>query len=501
MRAEAAYDELLGRLREDALLSSCAEVLAWDAETYLPPAGVAHRAEQLAYLAGLQHARATDPRLGELLAELESSPLVRDPESDAAVNVRVRRRAYDRLIRLPRALVEELTRTVSFAQQEWLQARAASEYERFRPWLERVVDLKCRQAACLGAGDAYDTMLDEYEPGARADDLCRLFDVLRQELVPLAWELTHAPRQPRTAVLRRAYPVEAQRAFSERAAALLGFDFRRGRIDTTAHPFFSHIGPDDFRISTRFPARGFDGFFSTLHELGHALYDQGLNPGHYGTPLGEGASLGVHESQARLWENAVGRGLAFWEFFFPLARAAFPAALRGVPLAEFHFAVNNVEPTPTRVEADEVTYNLHILVRFELERALVAGVLRAADVPAAWNEAYRHHLGVTPHSDVEGCLQDSHWADGLIGYFPTYAVGNLLAAQLFARARQDLGDLDAAFARGDFGGLRGWLQEHVYRHGRRYRPAELIARATGAPPDHRPLLDELRQKYGALYRI
>jgi carboxypeptidase Taq len=501
MRAEAAYEELIRRLREEALLTSCADLLAWDAETYLPPAGLDHRANQLALLAGLCHERGTDPRLGELVAVLEASPLVADPFSDAAVNVRERRRSYDRATRLPRPLVEELARTVSYAQQEWQQARAAADFERFRPWLERVLALKRQEAACLGGGDLYDTLLDEHERGVRGDDLARLFEVLRAELVPLAWALTHAGRRPHTEVLRRTFPAEAQRTLATEVAATLGLDFRRGRIDATAHPFFACLGPHDFRVSTRFPPDRFDGFFSTLHELGHALYDQGLDLAHYGTPLGEGASVGVHESQARLWENAVGRGLPFWKHFFPLARRAFPAALKGVTLREFHFAVNAVEATPLRVEADEVTYNLHVLVRFELERALVADELRVADLPAAWNAAYRRHLGLTPADDAEGCLQDSHWADGLFGYFPTYALGNVLAAQLFARARQDVGDLEKEFARGNFRGLRSWLHEHVYRHGRRYPPAVLIERATGAPPDHRPLLAGLKQKYGTLYGV
>jgi len=285
-------------------------------------------------------------------------------------------------------------------------------------------------------------------------------------------------------------------------AATLGFDFTRGRLDTSAHPFCTGIGPGDCRFTTRFDARNLcSGLLGVLHEVGHALYEQGLDPEDYGTPLGEPASLGVHESQSRLWENRVGRDRAFWEHVFPRAREVFHEALHDVTLDDFHFAVNAVAPSVNRVDADEVTYNMHVLVRFELERALLAGDLEASDVPDAWNEAYQHYVGVTPANDAEGCLQDSHWAGGLIGYFPTYTLGDVLGAQLFAKASAELGDLDSAFRAGEFGALREWLREHVHRHGRRYSSAALVARVTGSPPDHRPLVEALRARYAALYGI
>jgi carboxypeptidase Taq len=503
MQAQAAYDELIRRVREEGLLASCAELLAWDEETYMPRGGVAHRGDQMAFLAGLQHERATDPRLGELLAALEGSALVSDPESPAAANVREVRRTYDRLTRLPRRLVEETARVTSLAQQAWADARADADFERFRPWLEQVLALKCREAECLGYPETpYDALLDEYEPGATRAGLAGLFAALRAELVPLLNALTHAPRRAGAAVLHREYPIDRQRVFAEAAAAAVGFDFRLGRLDTTTHPFFSSIGPGDCRITTRFYRHDFsEGFFGTLHEVGHALYEQGLDPAYHGTPMGEAASVGIHESQSRLWENVVGRSRAFWEYFFPRARQVFHETLHDVGLDDFHRAVNHVEPTPVRVRADEVTYNLHVLVRFELEQALVTGDLSAADVPAAWNEAYRHHLGIVPRDDREGCLQDGHWGAGMIGYFPTYTLGNVFAAQLFARAAAEVGDLDAQFARGEFGGLLGWLRDRVHRHGRRYPAARLIERATGAPPDPRALVEALRQKYGALYGV
>jgi carboxypeptidase Taq len=503
MQAEIAYAELIRRTREESLLASCAELLAWDEDTFMPTAGAEHRAAQLALLAGLQHARATAPRLADLLAAVEGSSLVAYPDSAEAVNVREIRRDYDRQTRLPRGLVEELARIMSLAEREWAAARRAADFGYFRPWLEKIVRLKRREAESLAlTPDPYDSLLEGFEPGARANELVVLFDALRHELVPLVNALAFGPKRPEGACLGGDYPVEGQRVFGEAVAAGVGFDFRQGRLDTTAHPFFSPIGPGDCRITTRFAEDNFcDGLFAILHEVGHGLYDQGLPAEHHGTPLGEAPSLGLHESQARLWENGVGRSRAFWQHFFPAVRAVFPGSLAGVSLDEFHSAVNVVAPSLLRVGADEVTYNLHILIRFELERALLSGDLVARDLPGAWNEAYRHYLGVVPRDDAEGCLQDGHWAAGMFGYFPTYTLGNIFAAQLLARARQELGDLDVAFNQGDFGGLLGWLGEKVYQVGGRYSASQLIERVTGSPPDHRALVEGLRTKYGELYGI
>jgi carboxypeptidase Taq len=491
------------RVREQSLLDSCAVLLSWDEETQMPRAAAEHRGDQMALLAGLEHDRATDPRIGELLVELEGSSLVRDPLSAAAVNVRELRRTHGRATRLPRSLVEELARTVSLAQQEWLTARRDADFARFRPWLDRMVTLKQREAECLGYQDApYDALLEEFEPGMTSGELARLFAALRRDLLPLINAVTHASRRPEPLLLRRSFPVERQRLFVEMVVAAVGFDFRAGRLDEAAHPFFTNVGPGDCRITTRYDAADFRrGLFAALHETGHALYEQGLDPEHHGTPMGEAASLGLHEAQARLWENSVGRSRAFWGHFFPLARGVFHESLGDVDLEAFHFAVNHVEATPIRVGSDELTYNLHILLRFELEQALLTGELKTRDVPAAWNEAYRHYLGVVPANDAEGCLQDSHWAAGLFGYFPSYTLGNVFAAQLFARAMKDLGDLSRPFARGDFAGLLGWLREEVYRHGSRFPAPRLIEEATGGPPDHKPLIRMLRRKYGELYGV
>jgi carboxypeptidase Taq len=285
-------------------------------------------------------------------------------------------------------------------------------------------------------------------------------------------------------------------------AAAIGFDFQRGRLDVTAHPFCTGIGPGDTRITTRYNEHQFgDAFFGVLHEVGHALYEQGLPVEHFGTPMGEAVSLGIHESQSRLWENAVGRSRAFWTHWFPFARRVFHQSLHDVTLDQFLSGVNLVEPGPIRVSADELTYNLHIIVRFELEQALLSGDLATSDLPTAWNQKYQESLGVSPLNDVEGCLQDVHWSAGLFGYFSTYTLGNLYAAQLFARALTDLSGLEASFARGEFGELLAWMRDKIHRHGQRYRPVDLIERACGMKPDQQPLIAALRHKYGDLFRI
>jgi carboxypeptidase Taq len=500
---QQAYEELIRRSKEHGLLGSCASVLAWDERTYMPRQGSAHRAEQLALLARMTHEMLTAPEIGRLLAEVEGSPLVADPDGVPAVNVRELRRTYDRATKLPPELVEELARVTTRAQQVWQEARAANDFAAFEPWLGKVVRLKREEAAALGHGGVpYDALLDEYEPGATTADVTRTFAALRGELTPLVVAIRASGRQPRREVLERDYPVDRQEVFGQAAAAAIGFDFDAGRLDVTTHPFCSGMGPGDCRLTTRYNPRHFnDAFFGTLHEAGHGIYEQGLDPGHFSTPMGMAVSLGIHESQSRMWENFVGRGRPFWDHFFPRARQVFPAALRGVSEDDFVFAVNDVRPSFIRVEADEATYNMHIILRFELEQALVAGDLQPADLPAAWNEAFRRSFELTPPNDALGCLQDVHWSMGGIGYFPTYTLGNMYAAQFIEQARQDLPDLDGDFRRGEFGRLKGWLNEKIHRHGQHYRAADLCRRVTAKPLSHRPLLAYLRQKYAPLYGL
>jgi carboxypeptidase Taq len=504
MTANDAYAELVRRSKELGVLNSCAAVLGWDHQTYMPPKGGALRGEQMAFLASLSHQKFTDPKVGELLAAIEGSDLVRDPESDAAANVREIRRAYDRATKIPQSLVEELARVTTEAQQVWEQAKKKNDYATFRPMLEKVVELKRQEADAVGFKDhRYNALIEEYEPGTTVAELKTLFASLTAELAPLVKKIVASPKQPDTGVLTREFPIDRQKVFAEAAAVAIGFDFAAGRLDTTAHPFCSGFGPGDCRITTRYNPRFFnEAFFGVLHETGHAMYEQGLPAEHFGTPLGGACSFGIHESQSRLWENQVGRGRPFWEHFFPRLRQTFPTAVADVSLDGFYFAINDVRPSLIRVEADEATYNLHIALRFELELALLSGDLTTADLPGAWNERFKALFGLEVPDDARGCLQDIHWSFGGIGYFPTYTLGNLYAAQLMDAVKHEYGGaLEDDFRRGDFGRLKAWLGTHIYRYGQRFRAGELCRRATGAALSPKPFLSYLNEKFGALYGV
>ncbi len=498
-----AYEELIHRFKEYSLLGSCASVLGWDERTYMPHQGSAQRAEQMALLARLCHEMLTAPEVGRLLAEAEQTDLGKDAHGVEATNVREIRRAYDRAVKLPKTLVEEMARVTTRAQQVWQEARQDNDFPQFAPWLEKIIHLKCQEAEAIGYRQTpYNALLDEFEPGATAAEITQTFAALREELVPLVGAIAGSSRRPLKEILEREYPVDRQEVIGQAAAAAIGFDFDAGRLDVTTHPFCSGMGPGDCRITTRYNVRHFnDAFFGILHEAGHGLYEQGLPPEHFGTPAGSAISLGIHESQSRMWENFVGRSRPFWEHFFPRARQVFLTTLRDVALDDFYFAINLVELSFIRVEADEVTYNMHIILRFELEQALLSGDLPPRDVPGAWNEKFRHSFNLNPPTDKLGCLQDVHWSAGLIGYFPTYTLGNMYAAQFMEQARRDLGDLDDDFRRGEFGRLKAWLNEKIHRPGQRYRAGELCRHVTGKPLSHKPLLTYLRNKFAPLYGI
>ncbi len=494
MIPEHAYAELVRLSRERSVLSSTLGLIQWDAEIVMPRNGVKHRGDQMALLAGLVHDRSTDPRIGELLSDIEDTSIVADPESVEAVNVRELRRDFDKETKLPRRLVEELSRVSAFSSQAWSEARDKDDFKSFEPWLDQTFALAREKADAMGyEGVRYDALLDDYEPRMTAAQVSTLFAELGPQLVPIVEALKDRPAP----ALDRDLPVERQRAFAEEIAAKLGFDVEGGRFDLGPHPFCSTIGPGDVRIASRFQSNNFaSGFLGDMHETGHALYEQGLLPENYGTPMGEAVSLGIHESQSRMWENLVARTHGFWRYVFPQLERSFKKELDGVSLDAFRRSMNHVVPGLIRVEADEVTYNLHIVIRFELERALLDGDLLAADLPGAWTERYQRYLGVTPPDDRTGCLQDIHWSEGLIGYFPTYTLGNVYAAQLFEAAERAVGPLEESFAAGDFGALRSWLAENVHRHGRRYPAPALIEKVTGNPPDPSAMVASLWHRYG-----
>jgi carboxypeptidase Taq len=501
-----AYDKTFERLqqhaRETALWETTGGALGWDERTMMPPAAAEWRAAQITLLAGKVHARTTDPDVGSWLAELVDSPLNADRTSDTATTIRQIKRVYDKSVKLPQSLVEELAHTTSIAQHVWQESRAKNDFGAFQPLLAKIFELKRAQATALGfTTSPYDPLLDDYEPGESTAELARVLAELRRALVPLVGAIASSGRQPDATILTRYFPEADQKRFGSAVAAAIGFDFTRGRLDETAHPFCTQLGPHDCRITTRFDEHYFPtALFGILHEAGHGIYDQGLRADWYGLPPGMAISLGIHESQSRLWENLVARSWPFWQHFYPQAQAALPA-LADVALDDFYFAINDVRPSLIRVEADEATYNLHILVRFELEQALLADELKVVDLPAAWEEKYREYLGIAPTDDADGVLQDIHWAAGLVGYFPTYSLGNLYAAQFFAAADKELGGLAKDFAAGQFAPLRAWLAEKIHSEGQRYTSAELVEHVTGQTLSHRPLIEHLRGKLAPLYGL
>ncbi|WP_254514031.1 carboxypeptidase M32 [Anatilimnocola floriformis] len=469
--ARQAYESLLDHLQQLARVTAIHEQLAWDELTMLPDASTEYRGQQLAYLAGLQHEIACDPRLDEWLSLVDGNG-----ETPAEkINVAELRRRHLLSKQLPKSLVEELARVTTTAQHEWAIAREQDDFGRFGIWLDRVVALKREQARCWSADrDGYGALVAEYEPGLPFSTIQATLAELSAELPKLVQDRVagQRPRQ-QPPPLTGNFDIATQRRLCEELARQLGFDFRRGRLDTAAHPFTTHISAHDCRIAIRYNEHNLAPVISVLlHELGHALYDQGLPPEHFGEPVGEPISLSVHESQARLWENPVGRCVAFWQFALPQIEDAFPA-IRGLWTPEDIAAdLRRVEPGINRVTADEATYNLHILVRVELEQALLRGDLKANDLPAAWNSAYERFLGVKPDNDREGCLQDGHWAAGMFGYFPTYTLGNVMMAQLAQHMPSAILLIDEFITRGDFKVIVSWLRINLFSRGKQLTTAE-----------------------------
>jgi carboxypeptidase Taq len=484
---EQTYRQACDHARQAAVFAAIQATLDWDERTMMPTPAAEYRAEQTAVISGVTHKQWVEPRFGDWLEELAGSPLAQDPYSDRGATIRELKRQRDRAAKLPQSLVEALARAAVLGQNAWQEARRKADFAQFRPYLDNMLALKRQQAAAIGYTESpYDALLDDYEPAALSSQVTQVLAGLRNELAPLVAEIRQSGRQADVAILARRYPVAVQEQFGREAAARIGFDFNRGRLDATVHPFCTTLGPHDCRITTRYNERHFnEAFFGILHEAGHGIYEQGLRSDEYGLPLGQAVSLGIHESQSRLWENMVGRSLPFWKYLYPEARRRFPEALSDVALQDF----------------DEATYNLHIVIRFELEQALVVDNLRVGDLPGAWNEACRKYLSIDPTDDAVGVLQDVHWSAGLIGYFPTYALGNLCAAQLFRKADQELGGLEALISSGQFLPLRQWLGEKIHAQGQRFPAAELIRRVTGEPLSHRPLIDYLRAKLGPLYGL
>ena len=501
----SVFHSVCEQARRAMVLQTTADTLEWDERTGMPPQAGEYRAQQVSTLQTMAHQERTDASYGDQLQQLLDTCSGEDPHGDVAATIRELHRDWQRDRKLPDDLVQRIAKARVKGQQSWDQARRDDDFAAFRDTLANLVDLKREEAALLSDGTdktPYEALLDEYEPGARVADLQATFENLRRPLVELIARITDAPRQPDVSIVQQDFNIAAQRQFSRDVARQVGFDFQRGRLDETSHPFCTTLGPSDCRILTRFETNWLpSGIFGTLHEAGHGMYEQGLREDWFGLPPGSFVSLGVHESQSRLWENQVGRSQSFWEWLYPQAVKTFAPNLDAVPLDDFHFAVNAVRPSLIRVEADEATYNLHIIIRFDLEQQLIDGTLAIDDLPDAWNDRYESDLGVRPANDADGVLQDVHWSAGLFGYFPTYTLGNLISAQLFDAAARDLGDLNASFRQGDFDSLLQWLRANVHTRGRCYTGQQLVEKATGASLSADHLVDYLRQKAERLYRL
>lgn len=492
--------------RERKLVAHIGALLGWDQETGMPPKAVDERAEQLALVGSLAHEKAVRPEIGELLEALGSTSA--NPGGDPSLGgaerafLRVMRRSWDRETKLPADLVAELARATSLGQAAWVEARKNNDFAAFAPHLQKIVELMRREAACLDPSKPpYDVLLDLYEPGSTEAAIEVLFAKLRRDLVSVLGKIRAKP-QVEDSMLHQPVGEARQRAVSDWAMGLLGYDLQRGRLDKSAHPFTTTLGSDDVRITTRFLEDFLpSSLFSTLHETGHALYELGLDPGaaFRGTELYEASSMAVHESQSRFWENVVGRGEAFWKRNFTHLAELVSPALDGVRREDFVRAINKVEPSHIRTEADEVTYGLHIILRFELEADLIAGRLAVADVPAAWRAKTKELLGLEVLSDAQGCLQDVHWSAGLFGYFPSYALGNLYAAQFVDAMRKELPDFEARIEAGDNASILAWLRDKVHKPGSSLLPGELVEKVTGSALDASHFVRYLEGKYSKIY--
>ena len=492
--------ELLGIVSD---IGHAAAVLGWDQQTYMPPGGAGARAMQLATLSRLAHEHFISDALQDALMKAESEVVDLDPDSDDTRLVKVTQRELLKRIKVPPKWVEEHSRITAMAHQEWEKARSEADFSIFAPHLEKILALKREYAAFFAPYDhVYDPLLDDYEPGMKAADVEPVFARLRERQVPLIQAIMESGVTVDDTPVRMAFEEQKQWDFGVEVIKAFGYDFTRGRQDKAVHPFSTGFGSGDVRITTRFDPHFLNpALFGTMHEAGHAVYEQGIDPTLERSTLEGGASLGMHESQSRMWENLVGRSKPFWTAFYPKLQNIFPAQLGQVKLDHFYSAINKVDRTFIRVDADEATYNLHVMLRFELEMALLAGDLAVNDLPQAWNDKFDAYFGIRPPDDAKGVLQDVHWSAGYIGYFPTYSLGNLIAAQLWDKIHSDIPDLEQQIELAKFSDLLAWLRENIHRHGAKYEPLELLERAVGSSLDVEPYLKYLETKFGEIYSL
>ena len=494
--SEDKYSELRDSLSETWDLDKLGGLAAWDQQAMMPPTGGPVRAQQLGTVSKLIHARMVSEELGDLLEELRPYEESLDYDSDEASLIRVTRRDRDKELRVPADLREAQTLAGAEAFPVWVEARAKNDFELFRPYLERNIALRREYASCFEVDEPYDALLDDFEPGMKTQEVRDVFTRVREGLVPLVAEL--AAQEIDDSCLLGDFPVERQREMQ--MVLLERFGFREGswRLDPVAHPFASSMATTDIRMTTYYPAGEMRGIFAAMHEGGHGLYEHNVDPALERTPLCRGTSLALHESQSRMFENLVGRSIQWWRWAYPEMQRIFPAEFGGVDLETFHRAINKVQPSLIRIEADEATYSLHIILRFELEQELISGEVEPRDLPSVWNERMREYLGVEVPDDAHGVLQDVHWSRGTIGYFPTYALGNVISVQIWDKVLEDVPDLYEHMERGDLTPLTGWLREKLWRHGRKFTPQETLERVVGGGMDPEPYLRYLNGKLGAL---
>jgi carboxypeptidase Taq len=487
-----ALDQLKSRLTDLQSLNALQWLLQWDQQVMMPPAGAHHRADHQSLLQRLAHEGLVDPELGRLLDEAGDL----DPETDDGALVRLARRDYTKAVRVPTELAGEMARAAAESQQIWREAKATSNFELFLPVLERQVELRRRYIECIDPdGEPYDVLLDDFEPEMKSAEVAQIFAEIKQELVPLIRDLRD--REVDDSFLTGNFPIDRQVKLSNDIVDLFGHRPDSWRVDPTVHPFASGAGIDDVRITTYYFDDNLKSLFATMHEYGHGLYEHQLPRRIAHLPIGSHASLAVHESQSRLWENLVGRSMPFWRFYYPRLQELFPEQFADVELERFYAATNRVKPGLIRIEADEVTYGMHVILRFELEMDILNGRVELRDLPRVWNERMQEYLGVEVPDDAHGVLQDVHWSSGLIGYFSTYLLGTVMSVQLWEKATEAVPDLEDQIERGEFGALRGWLEENVHAHGRKYPPQEVLRRAVGSTIDAKPYLAYLKRKYGA----
>ena len=493
-------EQLKERLGEVADLNYASGVLGWDQQVNMPPAGNEARGQQLATLNKIAQEKFISDEVGRLIEDLKQE--LDGADSDDAALVRVAARNYDKARRIPPSFIAEQAIVTSKAFEAWVEARSKSDFSIFRPHLEKVVELVHKYISFFPPADhPYDTLLDDYERGMKTADVKAIFDGLRSKQVELIKGIASA-KQVKDDFLHKKYNEKKLMDFGVEVITKFGYDWNRGRQDKAPHPFETSFSINDVRITTRYEAENpLATLFSTMHESWHAMYEQGVNPAYERTPLAGGASLAVHESQSRMWENLVGRSLPFWEHFYPALKKTFPSQLDGVSLKSFYKAINKVEPSFIRVNADEATYNMHIMLRLELEMGMVEGKVAVKDLPEIWNTNMEEYLGITPSNDAKGVLQDIHWSGGAIGYFSTYALGNLISAQLWEKINKDIPSLSDQIRKGNFAELLAWLRKNIHQYGQKYEPQQLVEKVTGSKITSEPYVRYLKKKYGEIYGL